>query len=191
MSKVVYVIAGPNGAGKTTFAKEFLPHFAHCEEFVNADMIATGISPFSPRSAALAAGRLMLLRIRELSAAGQTFGFETTLAGKSYTTLFRRIRLQGYRIDLMYLWLPNTELAIKRVQDRVRQGGHDIPEVDIRRRFKRGLQNLFRLYRPLVDTWTFFDNSSRTPRMIASGTATEITVEEPEIFRYIEEDLHK
>src|SRR4029077_15377000 len=120
MSKTVYVIAGPNGAGKTTFAKEFLPHFAHCEEFVNADMIATGISPFSPRGAALEAGRLMLRRIHELATAGQMFGFETTLAGKSYAILFHRLRQKGYRIDLIYLWLPNPELAIKRVQDRVR-----------------------------------------------------------------------
>jgi predicted ABC-type ATPase len=187
--KTVYVIAGPNGAGKTTFAKEFLPHFAHCEEFVNADMIATGISPFSPRGATLEAGRLMLRRIRELVAAGQTFGFETTLAGKSYAALFNRLRQRGYRIDLIYLWLPNPELAIKRVQDRVRQGGHDIPEVDIRRRFTRGLQNLFHLYRSLASSWTLLDNSGQAPRTIASGTASDLTVAEPTVFGYIESKI--
>jgi predicted ABC-type ATPase len=186
MFKVVYVIAGPNGAGKTTFAKEFLPHYAHCDEFVNADMIATGISPFSPRRAALEAGRLMLSRIRELMAAGQTFGFETTLAGKSYASLFRRLHQRGYRIDLIYLWLPTPELAIKRVQDRVRQGGHNIPEVDIRRRFTRGLQNLFRLYRPLMDSWTLLDNSGQTPKTIATGTASELSIAIPDVFGYIE-----
>ena len=186
MSKIVYIIAGPNGSGKTTFAKEFLPNFAHCDEFVNADMIATGISPFAPRNAALEAGRVMLARIRELMAAGQSFGFETTLAGKSYASLIRHLHQRGYRIDLLYLWLPNPELAIKRVQDRVRQGGHDIPEVDIRRRFTRGLQNLFHLYRPLTDSWTLLDNSGQAPKTIASGNASQVSIAEEDVFRYIE-----
>ena len=131
----------------------------------------------------------MLLRIRELTVAGRTFGFESALAGKSYASLFRHLHHRGYRIDLIYLWLPNPELAIKRVQDRVRQGGHDIPEADIRRRFTRGLQNLFHLYRSLTDSWTLLDNSGRAPRTIASGTALELTVAEPSVFRYIESQI--
>src|ERR1035437_6141640 len=136
MAKELYVIAGPNGAGKTTFAREFLPRFAKCDEFVNADLIATGLSPFLPRNAALQAGRLMLQRIGDLAAQHKSFGFETTLAGKSYARLFRHLKSQQYSIHLIFLWLPRVDLAIKRVEDRVRQGGHSVPEVDIRRRFR-------------------------------------------------------
>jgi len=185
MAKELYVIAGPNGAGKTTFAREFLPYFAKCEEFVNADFIATGLSPFSPRDAALQAGRLMLQRIHDLAAQRKSFGFETTLAGKSYTRLFQYLKLHHYSIHLIFLWLPKVDLAIKRVQDRVRQGGHSVPEADIRRRFKRGIHNLFSVYRPLIDTWTLLDNSGPKPKRVASGTPAEIQIADPSIFSYI------
>jgi predicted ABC-type ATPase len=186
MTKELYVIAGPNGAGKTTFAREFLPHFAKCEEFVNADLIATGLSPFSPRDAALEAGRLMLQRIYNLATQRKSFGFETTLAGKSYVRLFRDLQSHQYLIHLIFPWLPKVDLAIKRVEDRVRQGGHSVPEIDIRRRFKRGIHNLFSVYRPWVDTWTLLDNSGQEPKRIAFGTPREIHIADPSIFSYIE-----
>jgi predicted ABC-type ATPase len=124
VSKQLYIIAGPNGAGKTTFAREFLPRFAKCNEFVNADLIATGLAPFSPQNAAMQAGRLVLKRIHELAEKGRTFGFETTLAGRSYLSLLKRMRKLGYKLHLYFLWLPSVNLAIKRVEDRVKQGGH-------------------------------------------------------------------
>lgn len=163
----LYIIAGPNGAGKTTFAKEFLPHFAKCEKFVNADEIARGISPLAPRAGTIEAGRFVLKKIRELSSKRQSFGFETTLSGRSYIVLLRKLRESGYKIHLVYLWLPTVELAIQRVHERVRRGGHSVPEEDIRRRFNRGLKNLFHEYRNLFDTWAIWDNSGTKPIMAA------------------------
>ncbi|MBI2496241.1 MAG: zeta toxin family protein, partial [Candidatus Omnitrophica bacterium] len=149
----VYVIAGPNGAGKTTFAKEFLPHYAKCENFVNADLIAQGLSPFSPEAAAMRAGRLLLEQIRLLAHKHSDFGFETTLSGITYVALLRRLKAQGYRIQLFFLWIPTVEMALARIADRVRRGGHDIPERVVRRRFHKGIQNFFTRYRPLLDLW--------------------------------------
>jgi predicted ABC-type ATPase len=169
----IYIIAGPNGAGKTTFAKEFLPHFAKCDEFVNADLIASGLSPFSPGETALQAGRLMLQRIHDLALKNKDFGFETTLSGKSYLPQFRKLRQQGYKIHLIFLWLPNVNLAIKRVEDRVRQGGHHVPEDVIRRRFDRGVRNFFANYQVLSDTWIIYDNSGRSPLKIAFGAGRD------------------
>jgi len=133
------VIAGPNGAGKTTFAREFLPHYAQCLEFVNADYIASGISPFAPEIAAIEAGRLMLKRIRELIAEKKSFGFETTLAGRGYVNLLRQLKRLGYRVFLYFLWLPNSLVAVERVAQRVRKGGHDIPEATIRGNYSPAL----------------------------------------------------
>jgi predicted ABC-type ATPase len=176
MSKHVYLIAGPNGAGKTTFAKEFLPRFAKCNEFVNADMIASGLAPFSPQSAAIQAGRLMLKKIHELSAKGADFGFETTLAGRHYLSLLKTLRKNGYMLHLYFLWLPSVTLAIRRVEDRVRQGGHSVPEADIRRRFERGLRHLLKDYLPLIDEWVIFDNSGSVPKEIVFGAREAMNV---------------
>lgn len=173
---VLYIIAGPNGAGKTTFASEFLPHVAKCKEFVNADLIANGLSPFEPRAAAIQAGRLMLRRIHDLSESRSSFAFETTLAGRSYAELFRRLKKAGYRIQLYFLWLPDVNLAIQRVRDRVRRGGHSIPEDDIRRRYGRGLKNLFLKYRPLLDQWVIFDNSGEKSLMVVDETHGRLQV---------------
>jgi predicted ABC-type ATPase len=162
----VYVVAGPNGAGKSTFARLFLPDYADCREFVNADLIAAGLSPFNPESLAIQAGRLMLERIEALAQARVDFGFETTLAGRGYTDLFRRLKSLGYRIHLFFLWLPSPEMAVARVQERVRSGGHHVPEEVIRRRFAKGLANLFQIYTPIVDAWQVFDNSAAFPRML-------------------------
>jgi predicted ABC-type ATPase len=162
-----FIIAGPNGAGKTTFAREFLPRYAVCRDFLNADLLAAGLSPFDPDGAAVAAGRLLLARMKELIEQEKDFGFETTLAGKTYAPILQGMRARGYRLKLFYLWLPQVELAVARVANRVRQGGHNIPEDVIRRRFAVGKSNLLHFYLPLFDAWILFDNSACYPRIIA------------------------
>ena len=156
----VYVLAGPNGAGKTTFAKSYLPHFAGCREFVNADLIAAGISPFNPESQSLVAGRLMLQRIDDLIESRETFALETTLAGRAHARRLRWMREEiGYEIELLYFWLPTADFAVKRVAIRVSQGGHNIPEAVIRRRYNLGISNFAKLYSPLANRWQILDGS--------------------------------
>lgn len=177
-----YVVAGPNGAGKTTFAAEFLPHFAICREFLNADLIAAGLSPFAPETQNVQAARLMLRRFRELVAARADFGFETTLAGRGYLQWFKKMRSEGYRIVLCFLWLPNSNLAQVRVSNRVRQGGHHVPPTDVRRRFAAGLKNFRDLYASLVDEWRLYDGSTLPPQMIARCTEDEIHIADPALY---------
>lgn len=184
-SPSLYIIAGPNGAGKTTFAREFLPHYANCENFVNADLIAGGLSPFSPEAAAMRAGRLLLEQIRLLSGKRSDFGFETTLSGVTYVALLRRLKAQGYRIQLFFLWIPTVEMALARIADRVRRGGHDIPEKVVRRRFHKGLQHLFTRYRPVLDSWMLFDNSGTAPQLIVREELGELRVFEHALFARI------
>jgi predicted ABC-type ATPase len=179
------VVAGPNGAGKTTFARQFLPDFAQCREFLNADLIAAGLSPFAPETQNVRAGRLLLTRLRELTEAAVTFGFETTLAGRSYVQRFQRMRTQGYRIVLFFLWLPDAEMAVARVSNRVREGGHNIAEADIRRRFAAGLRNLFQLYRPHLDTWRLYNASEFPPQVIATESGGKILALEQAAFNQI------
>lgn len=167
--KKILIIAGPNGAGKTTFAEEFLPQEAACPEFVNADLIAAGLSPFQPDQVAFAAGRLMLERIRELTAAGRSFAFESTLSTRSYLRRIPQWRSTGYLVKLCFLKLPNAEFAIRRVAQRVALGGHPIPEKTIQRRFSRGWQNLTSDYLPIVDDWAIYDASSTPPLLIETG----------------------
>ena len=164
--KRVLIIAGPNGAGKTTFAREFLPNEADCPVFVNADLIAAGLSPFAPERAAMAAGRLMLTQIRDHAQRGLTFAFETTLAGRRYARLIPRWQAAGYRVVLVFLWLPTVDMAIRRVATRVRQGGHAVPADIIRRRFNAGWHNFRNLYAAIVDTWYVYDNSDRSPVLL-------------------------
>jgi predicted ABC-type ATPase len=163
------IIAGPNGAGKTTFAQDFLPQEASCPQFVNADLIAAGLSPFVPELAAVRAGRLMLQTIFVLARSGQSFAFETTLAGLSYLRHIRRWQADGYHVTLFYLKLPSPEMAIARVAERVRQGGHNVPEAVIRRRFVAGWKNFEGLYRDVVDAWVLYDNAGKAPRMMDWG----------------------
>ena len=163
----LYIVAGPNGAGKSTFARLFLPDYADCREFVNADLIAAGLSPFNPESLAIEAGRLMLGRIETLARSRVNFGFETTLAGRGYVPLLRRLRSEGYRIHLFFLWLPDPQLALARVYERVLSGGHFVPEEVVRRRFSRGLANFFHRYESLLDTYLVFDSSGDAPRLVA------------------------
>jgi len=168
--KKIFIIAGPNGAGKTTFAREFLPDEAGCLQFVNADLIAAGLSPFAPESAALQAGRLMLTQIADHVSHGRSFALETTLSGLGYARQIPQWRALGYAVSLHFLALPNADVAVKRVAQRVRQGGHDIPEDVIRRRFTAGQANLAR-YCDLVDDWDIFDNSGPTPVLINERTS--------------------
>ena len=163
----IFIIGGPNGAGKTTFAAEYLPNEAQCPNFVNADLIAAGVSPFRPDSAALRAGRLMLEQIHDHVRRGDTFGFETTLSGRGYARWIPRWRSRGYEVKLVFLKLPDPEFAIRRVAQRVAEGGHDVPEAVIRRRFAAGWRNFNCMYRQLVDAWALYDNSEAIPKFIA------------------------
>lgn len=168
--KTIIIIAGPNGAGKTTFAREFLPNEAACPVFVNADLIAAGLSPFNPELAAIAAGRLMLEQIDDHARRGQSFAFETTLSGRSYVRLIRQWRSNGYLVVLFFLSLDSPEEAIARVAQRVAQGGHHIPEDVVRRRFAAGLQNFETLYRKEVDFWRRYNNSGDVLEILDEGT---------------------
>ena len=166
MKATIYLIAGPNGVGKTTFAREFLPNEAGCPIFVNADLIAAGLAPFAPETAAVQAGRLMLQEIARHFAARESFAFETTLAGRGYLHHIRTWQATGYRVKLIYLQLDSPEAAIARVAQRVRQGGHHVPEDTIRRRFAAGRENFDRLYAPLVDAWALYDNAGAAPVLL-------------------------
>ncbi|SRR6266568_544020 len=165
---LVVVIGGPNGAGKTTTAPRLLQQALEVSEFVNADAIALGLSAFRPESAALAAGRAMLARLKVLAEGRVDFAFETTLASRSFAPWLRGLRAAGYHVHLAFLALPDADLAVARVAERVRSGGHSVPEDVIRRRFTAGLANFFGLYAPVLDTWQMLDNSAPSgPRPIA------------------------
>ena len=165
----ILIIAGPNGAGKSTFAREFLPNDAECPAFVNADLIAAGLSPFQPELAAIKAGKLMLKEIAEHVERGRSFAFETTLAGRGYVRMIRDWRQQGYKVKLFFLSLTSPEEAIARIAERVAQGGHYVPEDVVRRRFDAGLTNFKTIYRFEVDYWRWYDNSGDTPTVIDQG----------------------
>lgn len=162
----IVIIAGPNGAGKTTFARSFLPEDARLPRFINADLIAAGLSPFAPEAAAVKAGRLMLDEMDEATARGDSFAFETTLAGLSYRRRIRRWRQSCYHVSLFFLSLPDVEAAVARVATRVRQGGHDIAEAVIRRRFAAGLRNFDTVYKSEVDAWALYDNAGDEPVLL-------------------------
>ena len=181
----LYIIAGPNGAGKTTFARKFLPYYVKCLEFVNADLIAGGLSPFAPEKAAIHAGRLMLEQVHSLANRGEDFGFETTLSGKTYIKLFHDLKKRGYQIHLFLLWLGSVKLALERIETRVKHGGHDIPEAIVRRRFDRSLSNFFEFYKPLADSWTVFDNSGEVPKVVAFEEFGKLEIIDPQAFSFI------
>jgi len=168
-NKKIIIIAGPNGAGKTTFARSFLPAEARLPRFINADLIAAGLSPFAPDTAAIKAGRLMLDEISQCAQRGESFAFETTLSGLGYLRRIEHWRAQAYRVSLFFLTLPNVETAIARVAERVRQGGHDIPEPVIRRRFAAGLRNFRQHYQEAVDDWVLYDNAGDAPVILEWG----------------------
>jgi predicted ABC-type ATPase len=172
----LYLIGGPNGAGKTTVAMTLLPDFLACYEYVNADSIAAGLSPFKPESVALQAGRLMLGRLHSLSGAAVDFAFETTLASRTFVQFLEGCQTNGYTINLLYIWLESADLAVQRVAARVRSGGHSIPEATIRRRFELGRHNFVQLYMPLADFWKVYDNSGNSPFLVAQAMRKEDTV---------------
>ena len=172
----LFIIAGPNGAGKSTTARTLLPTFLNCSEFVNADDIARGLSAFRPEQVAFQAGRLMLTRLDDLARQRADFAFETTLASRSFAPWLRQRQLEGYQCQLLYIWLPNVELAIERVAHRVRAGGHDVPSKDIQRRYQRSRINFFEIYMPLANTWEVYDTSRLDPKLVAFGGRDRQTV---------------
>jgi predicted ABC-type ATPase len=186
----IFVLGGPNGAGKSTAAPILLPNTLGITQFVNADLIAEGLSPFAPDSTAIQAGRLMLARINELSSKKESFGFETTLASKMFESFLLAKKQQGYSIHIIFLWLNSYELAVSRVKERVMQGGHNVPSEDIIRRYKRGLKNFLKIYQPIADSWTLCDNSSNELVIIAQGGFSKtVSIYEKKIYEMILKDI--
>ncbi len=174
--KRLFIISGCNGAGKTTASFTILPDILNCDEFVNADEIAKGLSPFHPESASIQAGKLMLERINKLISKEKDFAFETTLATKSYRNLILSAKEKGYHVTLLFFWLRSDDLAVKRVETRVKEGGHNIPENVIRRRYGNGLNNFFNIFESIVDNWIFIDNSGEPYEVIAQKNDYELII---------------
>lgn len=172
----LYIIAGCNGSGKTTASFTILPEILKCREFVNADEIARGLSPFQPEKVAIQAGKLMLRRIAELMHEKVDFAIETTLSTKTYLHTIKNARENGYEISLIFLWLENVQLAIDRVAFRVQKGGHNIPNDVVRRRYERGLFNFFNYFKFEVDNWSLFDNSQIPLKIIAEGGKNDVQI---------------
>ena len=185
---VIYVIGGPNGAGKTTFARAFLPS-ARVVEFLNADLLAAGLSPLQPSTMAVRSARLLLERWRELLALKQDFAFESTLSGRTYATMLRDAQAAGYEVRLCYLWLPSVSMSLRRVRQRVFKGGHDVPDADLRRRFLPSLRNFFTLYLPLANEALLFNAASQPPLMIARWQNQKSHLINPELYDYIQKQI--
>lgn len=180
--KRLYIIAGCNGAGKTTASYTILPEILECDEFVNADEIASGLSPFKYEKSRIQAGRLMLERIKTLVESEHDFAFETTLATKSYKNFVTTAQNKGFSVTLLFFWLSSQNLAVKRVETRVKEGGHNIPENVIRRRYENGLKNFFTIFKEIVDDWMFIDNSGKPYKIIAEGDKENTEIEKAEIW---------
>lgn len=180
--KKLYILAGPNGAGKTTTAQTLLPYELKCREFVNADEIARGLSPFNPENQAMQAGRLMLQRIDRLIDQGEDLAFETTLATKHFASTILHAKTKNYQVRLIFLYLDSVALAQERVARRVREGGHNIPSAVIERRYDRGLANLFEIYIPIVNAWEIYNHSSVMPSLIARGADGIIKIDQPKLY---------
>lgn len=186
-SKKLYIIAGCNGAGKTTASITILPEILQCKEFVNADEIAKGLSPFNPESVAIEAGKLMLQRIDFLVQGSESFAIETTLSTRSYTKLIERAKQNDFKVQLLFFWLPTPAHAVERVAQRVREGGHNIPLEVILRRYHAGIRNLFNIYMPIVDSWMLIENQNNPRIIVADGDLNEETVYNVELFKKIKE----
>lgn len=185
------IIAGPNGAGKTTAAPALLQDVLQVDDFINADVIAQGLCGFQPEKEAIRAGRIMLNRINSLAKEKINFAFETTLASRTFINWIPTFKEQGYQIFLVFLWLKDVELAISRVKERVRIGGHSVPEETIRRRYSAGIKNFFNLYQPLLDHWKFYDNSIISDlSLIASGNKSNIVIENKVIWEQLQENYY-
>lgn len=181
----LYIIAGPNGAGKTTASMTILPDVLHIKEFINADAIAAGISPYNVEDVAFQAARIMLERIDLMITEQKDFAIETTLSTKSYLNLIREAQEKGYTVNLIFFWLKNVELAKLRVQKRVKLGGHSIPESTIERRYKRGISNLLNHFIHLCNNWSIYDNSTDEPKAICLGTKNELEIYDNETYQLI------
>lgn len=183
----VIIIAGPNGAGKSTTAPHLLKDLLGVTEFVNADVIAQGLSAFATEAVAFQAGRIMLNRLHQLADNRRNFAFETTLSTRSYAGFLRHLNTLGYRVYLIYLWLPTPEMSIARVAERVRNGGHYVPDEVVQRRYKRGLDNFFNLYKPLADQWRFYNNADiEGPKLIADGSSNQkLNLANPKIWNHL------
>ena len=186
----LYVIAGPNGAGKTTFIKRFAPREIAVLDFLNADEIARGLSPLAPERAQFEAGRIVLSRFEQFIREKRDFCLETTLSGRTYRKHFAAARAAGYHVRLDFLLLPDVEDSIRRVADRVDQGGHNVPLEDLRRRFRVGVQNLFNIYRQVIDTWSLYDNGTHIPVPLAYGTANDLTIVAEAAFQKVAETFN-
>lgn len=190
INKNLYIISGCNGAGKTTASYSILPTILNCKEFINADEIAKGLSPFQPETVSFEAGRIMLHRIDELLLKGVDFAFETTLATKSFAQTLQKAQAQGYTVTLLFFWLNSVELAKQRVALRVSEGGHNIPQDVIERRYHRGIKNLFALYLPICDNVMAFDNSDKLPVMIFNKTKdTDIEITNHSLFNLLQNGI--
>lgn len=188
---IIYLIAGSNGAGKTTFATEYFPDYVGNVDFINADLIARGLSPFSPDRAAATAGRIVLQRIHALVQKRKSLAVETTLAGRTYATILRRMKDQGYRVHIYYLWIPNYKLAIQRIKGRVKQGGHGVPSRVVRRRFRRTLQNLFQVYDQLADYLLILDNSGTLPHAVAEKRNRRLLVLDVKVYQRMLKEIQR
>lgn len=186
-----WVIAGPNGAGKTTFALEYLPQVAGCTHFINADLIAAGLSPFAPERELLAASRLFLREIEARIAAREDFAFETTLAGRTYLLLVERLRADGWRVELIYLALPSVEMSKLRVAERVAHGGHNIPVMDIGRRFPRSLRHLLNEFSHRVDSCTCFMNDGESPVLVFEQRGDDRTIVHNDYYQLLLEEAKR
>jgi len=186
-----YVIGGPNGAGKTTFAMRYLPRIVSCRNFVNADMIAQGLSPLDMSSVEAEAGRIFLRRINELVEGRVDFAFESTLSGRAYARLFRRLRKAGFGIVLFYLWIPGVDFSAERVASRVENGGHGIPPDAISRRYIKSLRNLFNLYMPLANRTLIFDNSAEKAKLVADLQPSDARVLDEALFATIRTQIRE
>ncbi|MEW6006675.1 MAG: hypothetical protein AB1595_00750 [bacterium] len=189
MEHIIYIIAGANGAGKTTFACEYFPRYVGKVDFVNADMIAQGLSPFAPDKFAIRAGRMVLERIKELVGERKIFAIETTLSGRTYLSMLQKMKLLGYRVYMYYLWIPNYQLGIERIKNRVREGGHSVAEYIVKRRFKKTLWNLFHIYFSILDYLAIFDNSGMQPMIIYEKEGEYENVINKKLFQHIKEEV--
>ena len=193
ISPAVVLLGGPNGAGKSTCASQLLNEALHVSEFVNADTIASGLSGFNPSGVSIEAGRLMLRRLQDLASQNVSFAFESTLASRTFAPWIRTLKVQGYRFHLVFLWLRSPELARRRVAARLRHGGHDVPADVVRRRYARGLRNLFDLYMPLATHWRVYDNSARSgPVDVAHASPPgDIVVSDPRLWSRVQEGARR